>query len=47
MLNNKHLTLGVDIDMDEVMPTVERILVGKVRNWPWGQQALTKWMHTT
>ena len=42
--NNKHLSLGVDLDMDEVIPMAERMLVGKVRSRPWGYNALYRWM---
>lgn len=33
--------------MGEVMPAMERILVGKVRNGPWGYHALFWWMQGT
>ena len=42
--NNKHLSLGVDMDMDEVVPMANRMLVRKVRSRPWGFNALYKWM---
>lgn len=42
--NNKHLSLGVDIDMDDVVPMADRMLVGKVRSQPWGYIALYRWM---
>ena len=42
--NNKHLSLGIDIDMDEVVPMVVRLLVGKVQSRPWGYNALYRWM---
>lgn len=38
--NDKHLSLGVDLDMNEVIPRAERMLVGKVRSRPWGYNAL-------
>ena len=42
--NNKHLSLGVDIDMEEVIPMAKRMLVGKVRSRLWGYNALYRWM---
>jgi hypothetical protein len=42
--NNKHLSLGIDLDMDEVIPMADRMLVGKVRSRPWGYNALYCWM---
>ena len=30
--------------MDEVVPTAERLLVGKVHSRPWGYNALYRWM---
>lgn len=44
---NKHLSLGVDIDMDEVIPMAKWMLVGKVRSRPWGFNALYRWMQET
>lgn len=42
--NNKHLSLGVDIDMDEVVSMADRMMVGKVRSRLWGCNALYRWM---
>lgn len=42
--NNKHLSLGIDLDMDEVVPMADRMLVGKVRSRLWGYNALYRWM---
>lgn len=42
--NNKHLSLGLDLDMDEVIPLADRMLVGKVHSRPWGYNALFRWM---
>ena len=42
--NNKHLLLGVDLDMDVVVPMADRMLVGKVRSRLWGYNALYHWM---
>lgn len=45
--NNKHLSMGVDLDMDEVIPLAERMLAGKVRSRPWGYNSLFRWMQET